>query len=213
MERLALRSSGHRIAIFVIVWRVVGNAMKSVKVRQSGDASWSRLQLQFSLLSLIAFLGMPGCRPESSRRPIFGIVSVDGTPVARGSISFFPDRGHSGPAASTSISAGNYRFTTVSGPFAGPHRVVVGVETDPRGVTNPDASLSDNSTTAKRGPVAISTDRRGNKEPISPNPSRTQWESKADVPTANSQAAVETIDFTFQSELGLDRETIKEPQR
>jgi len=139
-------------------------------------------------------------------------VSVDGLPVARGSISLFPDRGHSGPAASTSISDGNYRFTTINGPFAGPHRVVVGVETDPRSMTHTDASLPANSATAKLAPVDISTDRQRTKDPISPNPSRTQWESKADVPTANSQAAVETIDFAFQSVSDLDNEKPKEPR-
>jgi len=139
-------------------------------------------------------------------------VSVDKLPVARGSISFFPDRGHSGPAASTSIADGNYRFTTLSGPFAGPHRVVVGVETDPRSLTQADASLPANSATVKLAPVDISTDRQRSKEPILPNPSRTQWESKADVPTANSHAAVETIDFAFESEIDSDVETPQDPQ-
>jgi len=100
----------------------------------------------------------------------------------------------------------------MNGPFAGPHRVVVGVETDPRSVTKTDASLPANSATAKRGPVDISAVRQRSKEPILPNPSRTQWESKADVPAANSQAAVETIDFAFQREIDSDGGTPKDPQ-
>ncbi len=187
--------------------------MNSVKIQQAGDnASHSESNWLLALFSLGAFLSLAGCSAESDRRPISGTVSVDGTPVVRGSISFFPDRGHSGPAASTSISAGRYRFTAVNGPSAGPHRVVVGAETNPPGLANTGSSLSESSSSAKRGPSEISTDVNPTKEPIAARPSRTQWESKSDVSPANSSAADLTIDFALQSEIDLGNETSQEPQ-
>src|SRR5688500_18767818 len=67
---------------------------------------------------------MQGCGAEGQRRPIRGTVSVDQTALSRGSISFFPDRGHAGPAAGTAIINGSYQFTETNGPTAGLHRVV-----------------------------------------------------------------------------------------
>ena len=187
--------------------------MNSVKIQQAGDnASHSGSYWLLALFSFGAFLSLAGCTAESDRRPISGTVSVDGTPVVRGSISFFPDHGHSGPAASTSISAGKYRFTSVNGPSAGPHRVVVGVETNPPGLAITGASLSERSSSAKQAPSEISTNVNPTKEPIASRPSRTQWESKSDVSTGNSSAAYLTIDFALQSEIDLGNETSQDSQ-
>jgi hypothetical protein len=164
------------------------------------------------LPSFCVLLGIAGCTVESDRREISGTVSIDGTAVARGSISFFPDRGQSGPAASTSISNGKYRFTTDNGPVSGSHRVIVGIETDRRWMTDAAPSLSANSALAKPGPSQIATDRQRSEEPIEPSASRTQWEATADVPAANSSSVDETINFVLQSEVDPDSEISKEPQ-
>jgi len=159
-----------------------------------------------------ALLVVFGCTSESDRRPISGTVSVDGTLVARGSISFFPDRGHAGPAASTAISAGNYRFTTTNGPSAGPHRVVIGIETDVRGMMEAAPDLAASSATAKLGPGDNPNVKAGSKEPIRATPSRTQWNSTTQVPTANSPTANQSIDFVLQSDVDSGANAPKEPQ-
>jgi hypothetical protein len=70
-----------------------------------------------------------GCSAEapSQRVPLHGSVRVDGRLVTEGSLSLLPIRQHAGPAASTSISGGQYAFTAANGPNAGPHLAVVGV--------------------------------------------------------------------------------------
>ncbi|HEV3006410.1 MAG TPA: hypothetical protein VGX78_18205, partial [Pirellulales bacterium] len=62
-------------------------------------------------------------------------------PLASGLISFRPAKGGSGPAATTSIHEGRYRFDARNGPSAGPHEVVVqrAFEGKPTAVT-PDAA-------------------------------------------------------------------------
>lgn len=72
---------------------------------------------------------LAGCGgdPETGRIPLHGTVRVNGTLVEEGSISLLPAEGHSGPAANTSITGGEYVFSESNGPVAGPHRVVVGV--------------------------------------------------------------------------------------
>ncbi|MGV3483205.1 MAG: hypothetical protein ACO1RT_02170, partial [Planctomycetaceae bacterium] len=101
---------------------------------------------------LVALMLLEGCGSESPRRAVRGTVSVDQTVIARGSISFFPDRGHAGPAASTAIVDGNYRFTEINGPTAGRHRVVIGMETDPQGVKGSDAAVP-SASVIKGGPT------------------------------------------------------------
>jgi len=60
-------------------------------------------------------------------------VEIDGKAVERGSISLLPAAGNSGPAANGVIVDGAYRFTTETGPRAGPHRVLIDVESPPGG--------------------------------------------------------------------------------
>jgi hypothetical protein len=56
-----------------------------------------------------------------------------GEPVADGLISFLPPKGANGPAASTDIQDGHYRLDDQTGPVAGPHHIVVSVESVPTG--------------------------------------------------------------------------------
>lgn len=90
-------------------------------------ASFSRRAL--SLAAGICFVSLvgSGCGHDSGpqRFPVHGRVSRAGAELSEGSISFLPADGNEGPAASTGIVDGEYRFTTQDGPVAGPHRVVV----------------------------------------------------------------------------------------
>lgn len=69
-----------------------------------------------------------GCsRPAKSprRRPLEGMVVIDGVPAFSGAISLSPRAGHAGPVASAPIEDGRYAFTAANGPAAGPYRAVV----------------------------------------------------------------------------------------
>jgi hypothetical protein len=52
-------------------------------------------------------------------------VTRGGAPIAAGTISFLPEAGNTGPAATSSVVEGEYRFSFEDGPIAGPHRVLV----------------------------------------------------------------------------------------
>jgi hypothetical protein len=84
------------------------------------------------LFSGLCGLYLCGCggSSETGRHALQGTVSVEGNAVAKGSISFLPSQGVAGSPASTAIEEGEYRFTDENGPFAGEHRVVIGVETE-----------------------------------------------------------------------------------
>ncbi len=76
-------------------------------------------------LSLVV---LSGCGSSTDRRPLHGRVEIDGVAVERGLISLLPAAGNSGPAANGVIVDGEYRFTTESGPYCGPHRVLIDVD-------------------------------------------------------------------------------------
>jgi hypothetical protein len=57
--------------------------------------------------------------------PVCGTVTPASGEKFSGSISFLPAEGRPGPAATTSLTDGEYRFDRQDGPTAGPHRVVV----------------------------------------------------------------------------------------
>jgi len=90
-------------------------------------------QRRLLLLSGLCGVYLCGCggSSEPGRHALQGTVSVGGNAIVKGSISFLPAPGVSGSPASTAIEEGEYRFTEENGPFAGEHRVVIGVETEP----------------------------------------------------------------------------------
>src|SRR5262249_5810378 len=68
-----------------------------------------------------------GCSPADGpvRIAVFGTVTSDtGEPVS-GTISFLPQSGTDGPAATASLIDGIYTFNTKNGPVAGRYRVLV----------------------------------------------------------------------------------------
>jgi hypothetical protein len=70
-----------------------------------------------------------GCSPQDPslvRLGVSGLVTIVGTDTAvNGIISFLPEAGNDGPAASASIVNGEYRFNKTNGPVAGKYKVVV----------------------------------------------------------------------------------------
>jgi hypothetical protein len=118
---------------------------------------------------MLACLTGVGCNRDSgSRIAVRGTVLVDAVRVARGSITFLPAPGTTGPASSTSIRDGSYRFDRQNGPLPGKYEVTIGVT--PTVTTTP-------SEVKKSGPTAS---RRGE-----PSPSRTrQWTAECVVPDA-----------------------------
>jgi hypothetical protein len=100
---------------------------------------------------MIALAGC-GTRGNVTRLRIEGTVSLSGGEKLNGSITFVPAEGLSGPAATTAIVDGKYRFAETNGPTSGPHRVIVrridskgrfpesrgnSPKTDAKSVTNP----------------------------------------------------------------------------
>jgi hypothetical protein len=95
-----------------------------------------------------------GCetRNGTARLPINGTVRPTSGEKLSGSITFVPAEGRAGPAATTAVVDGKYRFDVTNGPTAGDHRVIVkrieprgripesgasGQKTDAKSVTNP----------------------------------------------------------------------------
>jgi hypothetical protein len=114
---------------------------------------------------------------DPRRHALRGNVTVSGTSVAKGSISFLPSQGVAGPPATTVIEAGEYRFTTENGPFAGEHRVVIGIELEP------DVADEAVSTTAPGGlssGIKVAPPpgdfKRGDPRLPKSTPPKTQWE-------------------------------------
>jgi hypothetical protein len=91
-----------------------------------------------------------GCQraDEVARIAVFGTVtSESGEPIS-GTISFLPEAGTDGPAATTSLIDGAFAFDTRNGPVAGKYRVLVVEQATDRkhkGTANPaqDALASD----------------------------------------------------------------------
>ena len=68
-----------------------------------------------------------GCGKSNpaERLPLYGSISATSGENINGSITFLPDGGRTGPAATTSIVGGKYQFDRDNGPTAGANRVVV----------------------------------------------------------------------------------------
>lgn len=71
---------------------------------------------------------LSGCTPHEPsvlRLGVSGLVTVGADNAVNGIISFLPEAGNDGPAASASIVNGEYRFNATNGPVAGKYKVVV----------------------------------------------------------------------------------------
>ncbi len=135
------------------------------------------------LLTCFCGLCLSGCggTSEPGRHAVWGNVSVGGTSVVKGSISFLPSQGVSGPPATTVIEAGEYRFTKENGPFAGAYRVVIGIEATPESAAGATSATSTAglSSGIKVAPPPEDTGR-GYRTPKLASP-KTQWESQCTI--------------------------------
>jgi hypothetical protein len=91
----------------------------------------TRRRVPKSVLTWLACGGIlwanAGCRHSDGpeRIAVFGTVtSASGDPV-EGTISFLPNAGTKGPAATVSLTDGTFQFDTQNGPVAGQYRVLV----------------------------------------------------------------------------------------
>lgn len=66
---------------------------------------------------------MIGCGNDSGGVSVSGKVTLDGTPLAKGVISFVPES--TGSPATGEIESGNYRIKASQGPTAGSYRVEI----------------------------------------------------------------------------------------
>jgi hypothetical protein len=76
----------------------------------------------FALLLALALMGLAGCSGGSS---IEGTVTLDGTPVDGGAITFTPTEGGSGSQVGAPIVGGKYRAAPRPAPAPGSYRVSI----------------------------------------------------------------------------------------
>lgn len=71
-----------------------------------------------------------GCGESAGpeRVAVQGVISVDGTPLRNGAITFVPTEGTGGPKASAKIVHGSYELEASRGPVVGTHRVEIRAE-------------------------------------------------------------------------------------
>src|SRR5262245_5663848 len=76
---------------------------------------------------LILMIASAGCGSASNvaRLPLEGAIRLSTGETLNGSITLVPAEGGSGPAATTAIVDGKYRFDAKNGPTPGEHRVIV----------------------------------------------------------------------------------------
>jgi hypothetical protein len=60
-----------------------------------------------------------------NRQPISGTVTLDGQPLATGTIHFIPSSNEAGTEVSATISGGKYWFSKSTGPVPGPFKVEI----------------------------------------------------------------------------------------
>ncbi len=136
------------------------------------------------VLAVASVISLVGCGSDSSpRRAIYGNVRVDAIEDVNGSISFFPTDGNRGPATSTAIVSGSYEFTKENGPYAGPHRVMVGIAAKQLTSASQDSSAAADEALAegKQVLMQIPDGRRADKAAQSEAAPR-QWNTKFNVP-------------------------------
>ncbi len=89
-----------------------------------------------TILCLASLLPLVGCGGGSGpeRVAVEGKVERSGEPMWGSSISFLPADGNDGPAATANIEDGHYAFTRDNGPVAGPHRVLIRINSQSGGL-------------------------------------------------------------------------------
>lgn len=73
----------------------------------------------------LCLLGCGQSEPPLARLAVSGQVTAGTDKLVDGAISFIPEDGNSGPAVTTAIDNGEYRFDVTNGPIAGQYKVVI----------------------------------------------------------------------------------------
>ncbi len=97
----------------------------------------TRAQHIVSALVAAALLAAGGCGPRGNHAAIGGQVTLDGQPLAQGSILFVPIEGTSGTATGGDIREGKYHIASAKGPAVGWNRVEI-TAVRPSGKQAPD---------------------------------------------------------------------------
>jgi hypothetical protein len=148
-----------------------------ISSRMKTPIRYGRVSSAMSILAL-AIIGAGCGKSPAARLPVYGAVSYANGETFNGSITFVPANGRPGPAATTGVSNGYYRFDSTNGPTAGPHRVMIR-QIIPRG-----AALK--SLGQRKPPAAPGSADAGS--------GKTAWTLSADVP----------LDGPYQFDFKLD---------
>lgn len=149
------------------------------------------------VLAVASVIALTGCGSETSpRRALHGNIRVEALEDVNGSISFFPTDGNRGPAASTAIVAGHYEFTKENGPYAGPHRVMVGIAAKKPTSQRQESSAAGEQAVVegKQALIQIPDGRRADQGALS-NAEPKKWDTQFNVPADGDLRT----DFTFSS--------------
>ena len=85
----------------------------------------NRLRVPSPLACILSLTLLLGCGSQDPRRGLSGTVTLDGEPLALGSISFRGLRGTSGPTAGGEIKEGQFIVPRDGGTFTGTFRVEI----------------------------------------------------------------------------------------
>lgn len=124
----------------------------------AGSVLWRRFVPLVGWASVCGALLSAGCsRGAWQGVDIAGSVQAGGALIGKGSISFLPARGRTGPSVTAVIENGRYHVSSADGPAPGPHTVLVYLEVD-----------------QKRAVMAGA--------PAPAAPTKTRWETSVEIP-------------------------------
>lgn len=112
-------------------WAIDGYQYLAPSTFPENVMSYSRFLMrtvQRHAITTMVCLVTLGCGGDSARVALSGSVSLDGAPVARGSIRFTPSTGTSGNAALGTISEGKFAIPSATGIVPGLYDVVVSTQ-------------------------------------------------------------------------------------
>ena len=98
------------------------------------------------VLSSAALCAVAGCGGDDDgldRRAAAGTVTVDGAPLAAGTVVFVPEAGTPGPRTSAAVTGGAFALPASAGPAVGRHRVEIAA-------ADPTAPAADDESAAAR---------------------------------------------------------------
>jgi hypothetical protein len=80
-----------------------------------------------ALLGMVGLLSGSGCGDDTGpqRAEVEGQVTLDGAPIEKGSIAFYPVEGTTGPSAGGTVENGRYGIPAGEGPVVGTNRVQI----------------------------------------------------------------------------------------